>query len=82
MKHQVIVYSTYRDTLFRWKPLSDIPNEQGFQFIGKRKDGLSIVCEVGKEAGENGCHYIVQGKVSDFQSWRDITEEDMEALKN
>ncbi len=69
----------YREATFKWKPLSWIPNEKGFRFIGKLKNDISILCEVVKDGD---VHRIKQGNITDFQSWRDITQEDEELLKN
>jgi hypothetical protein len=77
----ILNYPLYKDKFFKWRSLSDIPNQKGFRFVGKRKDGLSIVCEVAKEE-ESGCHHIKGHKIGEFQSWRMLTEEDETLLKN
>jgi len=72
---KIITYPNYR--IFKWFPLSHIYNEEGFQFIGQRKDGMQVVCEV---IVRDGLHYISPGVISDYTGWRHLTEEDKDAL--
>ena len=68
----ILNYPNYRQ--FEWKPLGWIPNQNGFRFVGKRKDGLQVVCNVKKDAF--GMQTIEQGSIGEWESWRNLTPED------
>lgn len=49
-------------------PVSWIPNEHGFRFVGVTKTGESVDCEV--EKGEDGLHRIKGRSVTELRGWR------------
>jgi hypothetical protein len=56
-------------TKTRFLPLSYIPNEDGFKFIGLTYEGQEIECKVVKDP-ETGLHSIENNLFQSLQSWR------------
>lgn len=60
-----------------WKPLSDIPNQKNFKFVGLLNDGREAILTVVKDE-DSGC-FTVGSIFSQLKSWRDLTAEDENA---
>lgn len=74
----IISQSIFKASLNTWKPLADIPNQSGFQFIGHRRDGLQIVYTVRKVKGM----FTVGTIFTELTAWRRLTAADKEAIAN
>lgn len=50
-------------------PLGDLPNQDGYEFIGVRKDGTHCNCVI--RQGDDGLHYI-EGEVTywELRGWK------------
>jgi hypothetical protein len=79
MKRQIIISRPiFLQQLTNWKPLADIPNQSGFEFVGYRNDGAEVVCKVRKV----NSGYTVGNVFSQLTSWRELTKDDREAIAN
>ncbi len=53
-----------------YRPLADIPNTQGFRFIGLTKDGREVACTVTRRA--DGSHTLADNAFSSLAKWRNL----------
>lgn len=49
------------------RPMSWLPNREGFRFIGVKKDGTHIECRV--ERGPDGLHRVADGMLIHLVGW-------------
>jgi hypothetical protein len=79
----IINQTKFQASMNCWKELRDIPNTKNFQCVVLRDDGFQILATVKKtDAGQFTLNTNKLFPYSRLVSWRNLTGQDREALKN